>query len=237
MYDLTLGPFAALTKNVAKGMQLMVEDGDILRGAEYMLPGLIKEPMEAARLWREGLVTLDGRKVTPAEYYQGWRIVGQALGFNNLDVQRSQDSTFLVKDMVRQGQELYTSLLEEHSEAAKSLIETLEEVDYDFSSRKVQRKQDALQEVRKEITAYNWKYFYDPISDESLERSYEGRLDRAGMTVEGLYLPDKLAPYFYGMIAPSRLETLPFKDRRLEPPHSYTAYPILYHYFSKYFHL
>jgi len=206
MYDLTLGPFAALTKNVAKGMQLMVEDGDILRGAEYMLPGLIKEPMEAARLWREGLVTLDGRKVTPAEYYQGWRIVGQALGFNNLDVQRSQDSTFLVKDMVRQGEELYASLLEDHSDAAQNLVEMLEEMNYDFSSRKVQRKQDALQEVRKEIVAYNWKYFYDPISDESLVRSYEGSLDRAGMTVEGLYLPDKLAPYFYGMIAPSRLE-------------------------------
>ena len=209
MYDLTLGPFASLTKNVAKGMEIMVEDGDILRGAEYMLPGMIKEPMEAARLWREGFVTLDGREVTPAEYYQGWRVVGQALGFNNLDVQRSQDSTFLVKDMVRQGEELYASLLEDHSEATLSLIETLEETDYNFNSRKVRRKENALQEVREEIAAYNWKYFYDPISDESLERSYEGRLERAGMTVEGLYLPDDMVPYFYPMIAPSRLEPLP----------------------------
>ena len=75
----------------------------------------------------------------------------------------------------------------------------------------MQRKEDALQEVRKEVAAYNWKYFYAPIDKESLERSYEGRLERAGMTVEGLYMPDDLVPYFYGMIAPSRLEPLPLR--------------------------
>ena len=208
-YDLTFGPFASFTLNWAKGLELMVEEGKIYRGAEYMMPGMIKEPMEAVRLAREGFVTLAGDKITEAQYYQGWRFYGQAMGFTNIDVQKSQDVTFLVNDMVAKGRELRTELLQDHTEAARLLIDMVGEMNGDLTHRLVRRKIDDLEKIREEIVAYNWKYFYEQIPNESLEESLSGTLERAGLTLEGVYLPDKIVPFIYPIIRDNRVYPLP----------------------------
>jgi hypothetical protein len=52
LFDVLVGPFGSVLKNMADGVQMMFE-GEIYRGVEKMSPGFVKEPMEAYRLSQE----------------------------------------------------------------------------------------------------------------------------------------------------------------------------------------
>ena len=194
---LGLGPFGSVAENIIEGAEL-IADGDIYRGVEKAAPGFVKEPMEAYRLSQEGYVTSGGNRYADAEYYDAWRLTGQTLGFGSTKLARSQKAIFAYQELKQEAIDIKTQLYTDVEEAANRNLAIRTE--YGPDSKQATRAQEKLDDVVNDIRAYNYKYFYNAITWESLEASLQEKLRREGLTKSGLYLGDKEAPYLYSLI-------------------------------------
>jgi hypothetical protein len=206
-FDTMFGPSASLARNFLKGYETMVNEGEILRGFEMMAPAFLREPLEAMRFATDGNVTRAGDVLKPEEYYTGWKVVGQALGFGSTEVAESQVSTFAARKLIDEIKAEKVAVYDSFEKAFKERNAAVDE--YGPESRQAivagNKFDDALQEVRR----YNYKNFFDGITTDDLMSSLGERLRRDGITDEGLYLGDAVAPYLNRIIMPSRAVTNP----------------------------
>jgi hypothetical protein len=206
-FDRMFGPSASLVRNFVKGYETMVNDGEIVRGLEMMAPAFLREPMEAMRFATDGNVTRAGDVLKPEEYYTGWKVVGQALGFGSAEVAESQVSTFAARKLIDEIKAEKIAVYDSFEKAFKERNAAVDE--HGPESRQAivagNKFDDALQEVRR----YNYKNFFDGITTDDLMSSLGERLRRDGITDEGLYLGDAIAPYLFRIIMPSRSVTNP----------------------------
>jgi hypothetical protein len=206
-FDTMFGPSASLARNFLKGYETMVNEGEILRGFEMMAPAFLREPLEAMRFATDGNVTRAGNVLKPEEYYTGWKVVGQALGFGSTEVAESQVSTFAARKLIDEIKAEKVAVYDSFEKAFKERNAAVDE--YGPESRQAivagNKFDDALQEVRR----YNYKNFFDGITTDDLMSSLGERLRRDGITDEGLYLGDAVAPYLNRIIMPSRSVTNP----------------------------
>jgi hypothetical protein len=206
-FDTMFGPSASLARNFLKGYETMVNEGEILRGFEMMAPAFLREPLEAMRFATDGNVTRAGDVLKPEEYYTGWKVVGQALGFGSAEVAESQVSTFAARKLIDEIKAEKVAVYDSFEKAFKERNAAVDE--YGPESRQAivagNKFDDALQEVRR----YNYKNFFDGITTDDLMSSLGERLRRDGITDEGLYLGDAVAPYLNRIIMPSRAVTNP----------------------------
>ena len=206
-FDTMFGPSASLARNFLKGYETMVNEGEIARGLEMMAPAFLREPLEAMRFATDGNVTRAGDVLKPEEYYTGWKVVGQALGFGSAEVAESQVSTFAARKLIDEIKAEKVAVYDNFEKAFKERNAAVDQ--YGPESRQAivagNRFDDALQEVRR----YNYKNFFDGITTDDLMSSLGERLRRDGITDEGLYLGDAVAPYLYRIVMPSRTVTNP----------------------------
>jgi hypothetical protein len=197
IFDIAVGPFGSVLKNMADGAQMMLE-GEIYRGVEKMSPGFVKEPMEAYRLSQEGYVTSGGNRYAPADYYDAWRLTGQTLGFGSTELARSQKAIFAYQELKQEAKDNKTELYNAIEEAATRNLAIRTE--YGPDSKQAARAKARLDDVVNDIRAHNYKYFYNAIKWEDLNASLQEKMRRAGFTKSGLYLGDAEAPYLYPII-------------------------------------
>jgi hypothetical protein len=197
IFDIAVGPFGSVLKNMADGAQMMLE-GEIYRGVEKMSPGFVKEPMEAYRLSQEGYVTVGGNRYAPADYYDAWRLTGQTLGFGSTELARSQKAIFAYQELKQEAKDNKTELYNAVEEAATRNLAIRTE--YGPDSKQAARAKARLDDVLNDIRAHNYKYFYNAIKWEDLGASLQEKMRRAGLTKSGLYLGDAEAPYLYPLI-------------------------------------
>jgi hypothetical protein len=197
LFDVLVGPFGSVLKNMADGVQMMFE-GEIYRGVEKMSPGFVKEPMEAYRLSQEGYVTVGGNRYAPADYYDAWRLTGQTLGFGSTELARSQKAIFAYQELKQEAKDNKTELYNAVEEAATRNLAIRTE--YGPDSKQAARAKARLDDVVNDIRAHNYKYFYNAIKWEDLTASLQEKMRRAGLTKSGLYLGDAEAPYLYPLI-------------------------------------
>jgi hypothetical protein len=197
IFDIAVGPFGSVLKNMADGAQMMLE-GEIYRGVEKMSPGFVKEPMEAYRLSQEGYVTSGGNRYAPADYYDAWRLTGQTLGFGSTELARSQKAIFAYQELKQEAKDNKTELYNAIEEAATRNLAIRTE--YGPDSKQAARAKARLDDVVNDIRAHNYKYFYNAIKWEDLNASLQEKMRRAGLTKSGLYLGDAEAPYLYPII-------------------------------------
>jgi hypothetical protein len=197
IFDVLVGPFGSVLKNMADGVQMMFE-GEIYRGVEKMSPGFVKEPMEAYRLSQEGYVTVGGNRYAPADYYDAWRLTGQTLGFGSTELARSQKAIFAYQELKQEAKDNKTELYNAVEEAATRNLAIRTE--YGPDSKQAARAKARLDDVLNDIRAHNYKYFYNAIKWEDLNASLQEKMRRAGLTKSGLYLGDAEAPYLYPLI-------------------------------------
>jgi hypothetical protein len=218
IFDIAVGPFGSVLKNMADGAQMMLE-GEIYRGVEKMSPGFVKEPMEAYRLSQEGYVTLGGNRYAPADYYDAWRLTGQTLGFGSTELARSQKAIFAYQELKQEAKDNKTELYNAIEEAATRNLAIRTE--YGPDSKQAARAKARLDDVVNDIRAHNYKYFYNAIKWEDLNASLQEKMRRAGLTKSGLYLGDAEAPYLYPIIQdmllqPTMEELERMKDTEME---------------------
>ena len=205
------GPFGSVATNMADGVQMMVE-GDFARGFETMSPGAVKEPMEAYRLSQEGFVTKGGKKFADAEYFDTFRLVGQAMGFGSTELSLAQKSVYggeeIRRDATTSKTEIYAEL-EEVLNDRQSAVEN-----YGAASKQADRAQGKVQDVIDKVREHNYIYFYNGITGKDLTNSMQQRLQKDGMTLSGFYMGDKVAPYIYPIISPAFIDTPEEMEKR-----------------------
>jgi len=191
-YNAALGPFGSLARNAARAYEDF-QNGEYQRGFENLLPAFFRNPVEAIRLNREGLVTRGGNPVKPAEFYTANRLLGEALGFGNTEVAQIQDRNFLIKDAEVTATRRRQELLEDLDRAVRNLQES------DYSDNAYKR----IDEVYKEIQQFNTEYPWIELTDETLDKSIDTRADRRGSSVQGYNVPPNLEEYIFPLLDPS----------------------------------
>ena len=202
------GPFGSVATDVADGAQL-VQEGEVLRGMEKILPGLLREPIEAYRLTQEGYVTPSGRVFNDAEYYNTWRVIGQMIGVGSTDLATAQKAVYGVEQMTKiDPSESKLEIYENFKGAIKDREQAVK--NYGAGSKQAEEALAKMEEILQEdIARHNYMYFFDPITPDSLTDSMRERLRRDGITESGFYLGDKVAPFAYPVIKDMLLEPLP----------------------------
>lgn len=202
------GPFGSVVTDAADGAQL-IQQGEVLRGMEKILPGLVREPIEAYRLTQEGYVTPSGRVFSAPEYYNTWRVIGQMIGAGSTDLATAQKAVYGAEQLTKT--DPAENKLEIYEKFEKALNDRGNAVkNYGADSKQAQEALAKVEEILQEdIARHNYMYFFDPITPDSLSDSMRERLRRDGITQSGFYLGDKVAPFAYPVIKDMLLEPLP----------------------------
>jgi hypothetical protein len=202
------GPFGSVITDAADGTQLIYE-GEVLRGMEKILPGLLREPVEAYRYTQEGYITPGGKEVVGPEYYNTWRVIGQMIGAGSTKLTTAQNAQYSIDKITKTDPE--KNKLEIYDNFEKAIKDREQAVkNYGAGSKQAEEALAKMEEILQEdIARHNYMYFFNPITPDSLTDSMRERLRQDGITVSGFYLGDKVAPFAYPVIKDMLLEPLP----------------------------
>ena len=133
------GPWIAAWTSRFKGMQ-DISNGDIYKGAEQMLPALIRNPMQAARYSVEGETTKDGKTVLAPSGFTVMSILLKTTGFSPVTLAD-------IKKATREAVKIDQKIVDE-----KNSI--LDELDTAFHKSDGKRYNKALESMQK----FNFRY-------------------------------------------------------------------------------
>jgi hypothetical protein len=163
-----LGPVAGIGVNVARGMQKITE-GDYLRGMEDMMPTALRGPLKAFRYANEGAVDKSGVVIT--DEVSAASVLGQASGFSPSQVRRDTERRSAIYGHDR-------ALTERRSVLMKM-----------FADARMNGDSETVQEIQKDIRAFNEKNPTRRITGQNLMQSIRNRRKRIDEAEQGLYLP------------------------------------------------
>jgi hypothetical protein len=183
-----LGPSLSVVSNLVRGINQAAE-GDFLRGMETMSPAFIKEPMEAARFAREGSKQAGTDAVIkPEEYYTGWKLFGQSLGFGSTEVAQEQERRFLLSKEIMQVGEERAAILTSLDKAITKRTEAY--LKHGAESKQGADAQAKVIEEFEAVDAFNKQYYYRAITPDNIKESLTARAKRREDTIKGLYVPE-----------------------------------------------
>jgi hypothetical protein len=186
------GPFGSMATSLA-GAYDDFNNGDLVRGFEKLSPAFFRGAFTTYRLSQEGLQTRQGAEIKDAEFYTTGKLVGQALGFQSTTVAEIQKSNFIAKQMVLDIQK-----------ERKDLLQKLDKAFQKSDNNPSDANEEAIDDIFVEIDRYNYKNGMIPITNETIERSLEGRAKRREMADYGLILGEKEAAFVYPMLEKTR---------------------------------
>jgi len=173
------GPVGSMFLNVAKGSD-QINDGQVYRGIETMLPSVIKNFMKSYRFVDEGARTLRGDPIM--EEVSGYDAALQAFGFAPLEVATKQEKA--------------NAVMKIQTEAQRSKQKVYMLVNLAVSSGDEEGYDDALKLVAK----HNAKYPGMEITDDQLTRSIENFAKRSSEMIDGVYVEKSLRPFLAPMV-------------------------------------
>jgi hypothetical protein len=164
------GPFVGIGVNIADGLK-KINDGNVQRGIEAMLPSVIKGPMKAVRMSVEGATTLRGDPIV--EEVNTWGLFLQALGFTPTEVSRNYEVMAEIKGLDKDIDHRRKRLLQQI---------TLAQINGDSS---------LYLEAQEKISNFNLKNPNNPITPESIKRSLVQRVKSSERAVRGIIVSPK----------------------------------------------
>jgi hypothetical protein len=161
------GPFGGLVSQALGGYDDL-RKGDVVRGMEKILPGFFKGTAQAFRYSKEGFKTAAGEEIMEPEYYTTGKLMAQALGFGNAEVNAVQKANFLAKslDMKLKGQK--KDLLDQLAVAVRQDDDT------------------KIDKVIGKMFQFNIKNIPYEIDDEDIDRSLNARESRVLKSYQGV---------------------------------------------------
>ena len=193
MYDTSLGPFGSLVGNIGRGVEDL-ERGNYLRAMENFLPAMFRNFVKAERLKQEGLLTRSGAEIKPAEYYTALKLFAQRIGFADTETASDQQLGYMVKQMIAEQAEAKANVL-------RGLDAVVVKFERDPTSKNYERIDDFM---TKELDKYNVKYFYDIIDEDTIKSSLDGRAERRGGAVKGVYVNKRLQGLVFPLLEPKQ---------------------------------
>lgn len=193
-FNLFGGPLGSGVVQIASGFE-DINNGQLERGIEKLLPAFFRGSMKAYRLSVEGLKTTKGDEVMNAEYYTTGRLIAQAMGFDTAEVAEVQKANFMAKRLESQ-----------ITKERQSLLNKLDIAVRRAEDRGTEAAEEKIEEVLDDIDKYNVKNGFGPflINQKTIETSLTGREKRRGESYQGLSVDKKAAPFIEPLIERSR---------------------------------
>jgi hypothetical protein len=155
-----LGPTAALGISAAEALKLY-NDGQYYRGAEKMLPAVLRQPLVAARYSTEGVLTLKGDELVSD--ISAKDALSQSLGFSPEKVAQRQKSNIEMKSAEQ-------DIKSKRQDLMNAFFMSIDTQDFDFRER-----------VLDKIAVFNRKHPGAAISATSLQSSVKNRYKLRGL--------------------------------------------------------
>lgn len=192
VYNTGTGPIGSIARNVSRAIE-DIQRGEYQRGVEAMLPAMLRNPLETIRFYKEGLETRDGKVIRAPEFYTNAKLIGEALGFGSTEIAEIRERNFQIKSIELSREAQRGELLAKLDEAAQAY----EAAGYSDEAYKL------VEDVMKEIVQFNMEFPWLYLTDESIERSLEGKAEDRGAAIEGLRINDRIAPLIFPLIEPN----------------------------------
>jgi hypothetical protein len=164
------GPMVGLTTNFVQGITLM-NQGEIGRGFEKMVPNVVKAPIQARRFMNEGATTVKGDQILD-------EFSTQELGLAFLGFTPTRLSLAYQQQSEQRG-----AMFQANLDKKRVLIK--------FNLAAKSNDFDALEDIEKDIERYNKKYPSDPITFDTLRKSLKATAAAQKETQHGLRIPKK----------------------------------------------
>jgi N12 class adenine-specific DNA methylase/predicted RNA methylase len=171
----TLGATAGLGETLYTGGSL-IYDGDVARGIEMMAPKAIRDLMKSYRYASEGLATIGGDQVLPADEMGYHDIVAQALGFNPARVAETWDRNTALKNAERR-------VLDERQRLVNK-----------FAMAAMSQDDGAIDDAVKAIEKFNAAPVHGgvAITKDTLQRSLKTRASNSAKREDGVLIRNKI---------------------------------------------
>lgn len=163
------GAVVGMGVNFAKGLN-QVHNGEVLKGAESMLPTAVRNGIKSYRLATQGQVDRTG--VVVKDDFNAAEIATTAIGFNPASLRRAMEAKSAILNTENRKNKARTMLM---SAFAKAMMDG---------------DKKALNKIAKEIAEWNEKNPTRPITYQNLKASIKNRKRRIENAKHGVYLSD-----------------------------------------------
>lgn len=167
------GPVFGITSRVIRGVQL-INEGNVARGIEQVLPSALAAPLKAARFGTEGALTLRGDPIN-SEFGTG-QVIAQIFGFTPADYTRELEINAVLKGKEKAIVQERTKLLRKYYVALR------------------QGDQSGAQDVAADMQDFNKRHPDVAITGETVKNSLAQHMRTTKQMVKGVVYNQKLAP-------------------------------------------
>jgi hypothetical protein len=165
----------------------LFRQGKLVQGTEQLLPGLLRAPLTAYRYSQEGATTAAGAIIKDKEEFTIGQLIGQSMGFATEGLVAQREAIFKANALMMQVKNERKALL------ARLDLET--------------RTEDGdVGKILDDITKYNAKNFFDPITGEAISESLRNRLKRRLVTERGIPIDKKYYPQLIDLVNPGTVK-------------------------------
>jgi hypothetical protein len=175
----TAGAGVALGHNFYKGIGMMM-DGKVERGIENMVPKFVRDMMRAGRYAVDGVETLRGDEILPAESLNWHDLAAQTLGFTPAKI----DTAFEINNVMKNAEKRMT---DKRKEIVNGFAEAVENED-------AAAREKAMEKIRK----YNASPINRlmPITSQGVKQSLATRARNRARMVNGVLIKNKALSNF-----------------------------------------
>lgn len=165
------GPAYGAFRSAERGLKL-INEGQIERGMEALVPSFVRNGMKAFRLGTEGALTKDGTPIV--DDISAYNTLMQVFGFNPADLAEAQARAGAMKT------------------AEKAILERRGALLDKLDAARMSGDMDGVDEVREQIDRYNSKGYGKPITSDTIASSYQTRRRNERDSVDGVTLDRKM---------------------------------------------
>lgn len=174
-----LGPVYGIGEGIVRGT-FAIADGEVMRGAESMIPKFIRDPLKTGRYAAEGVQTWNGDPIV--EDPNPWELILQANGFTPSRVAERYDINNRLKNRERKVLDERKSLHRAAGDAIKS-------------------GEAISPKVMMQIRDFNTRFPEYPITGKSIRQSYKSRARASANNEFGIQLNRRLNERLRGEVA------------------------------------
>jgi hypothetical protein len=181
----SFGPTAGLLINAAKAKE-RIDNGQLERGIELLLPAGLRGFMVAERAKTEGYKTLKGDEVIPKDELSALDIWIIRSGFSPAKVGQ-------INDRVARGREVYDAIIDRHTKVYDMFKQAVKETE----SKDQQRM---FEKAVEELGAYNLANPMYAVSMSQIAKAIKQEMEASALAVNGMRVPKKLIPVVSGLV-------------------------------------
>jgi len=183
-----LGATAGIGEQWFRGASLVME-GDVARGVEVAAPKFIRDPMKAFRYASEGLQSIRGDELLPADAIGIHGAVAQAMGVSPAIVSETWERSGALKN------------------AEKRVMDERQRVVNAWAMAALAKDKEAVAEAIERIKAFNKKPVHSaiPITQDTLKRSIKTRVRNAAKREDGVLIQNEILSQRLRAAMPERL--------------------------------